>query len=1028
MRTLEHRGALLLFLALASPASAEKGFVLSKVEATNDTGRSPTMALDAHGDPHIVYSAQTDNLVKYARNVDGVWVSETAASPGKNPSFTLDARGHAHVSFSADGGSDGLEYATNSSGSWVTETVDTTDTGENSIAIDALGDVHISYTLGNGAELWYARRTGGGWTTELVDTDFSGEHRIAVDADGNAHIAYIDLTPSRLRYASNATGSWSTEAALTTIFPLPVLPGIDIDDEGRVHISCTDNGLLYARQVADGWVADSLDHRASHSSLLIGSDGAVHIAYSTGVDPGDVVKYASNAVGAWTLQVVEDGITHDTSIAIDREGNPHIAYHDGEGSDLNYASAAFRVGAPLAGAYWRAGSEQLVRWDGLGPIDMRLSTDGGLTFETLLSNVTSHATPLVVPDVTTENARLQIVRQSPYAEFTTRGSFTIAPDMESPWWSRTVDASANDVGFFASMGLDPNGNPNIGYYDSTADDLKFARRSGGTWATEVVDAAGDVGQHLSLAFDPAGTAAISYHDNTNGDLKYAAQTDSSWTTVTLDQTGDVGSYSSLVFDDEGVPHVSYHDETNGDLEYAHRTGGVWTFETVDATGVVGRHSSLALDAAGRPCISYYDDVAGDLMFAWKDGTWFSERVDEDGNVGWYTSLAIDAFGGAVISYFDVTNSDLKVATKAPGSSWVLETVHDEGSVGHYPSLVLNASGTPHVSYWHLSTNELMYARRPTTRWIVERADHVDLGGWTTSLVLDRQGRARIAYLDFDARDLRYVSAAVEIGGPELGVAWPVGAVRTASWDGHGRVDLSLSVDGGHTWQTLERNLTGNRVDLHVPHAPSRFAKLRLEREAPRSIAESPVFTIESSVSLLRLHAYPASGGGVDVSWSTEPGPDDLGGYRVGRARGSGWDAIAPLTRETTLHDPAGTLASRYRLHAINGFGEALLLGDVSPRPQSPLDAWPLPYRGGELTVRFATAGGLGGGSGRTSVVVYDVGGRVVRDLVDANLPAGHHDVVWDGRDVAGRLVPSGVYFVRARGTGGTHELTVVRIR
>jgi len=44
--------------------------------------------------------------------------------------------------------------------------------------------------------------------------------------------------------------------------------------------------------------------------------------------------------------------------------------------------------------------------------------------------------------------------------------------------------------------------------------------------------------------------------------------------------------------------------------------------------------------------------------------------------------------------------------------------------------------------------------------------------------------------------------------------------------------------------------------------------------------------------------------------------------------------------------------------------------------------------------------------------VYDVAGRRVRDLVSGRVKAGIHRLEWDRRDVRGRLLPSGVYFLR----------------
>ena len=60
--------------------------------------------------------------------------------------------------------------------------------------------------------------------------------------------------------------------------------------------------------------------------------------------------------------------------------------------------------------------------------------------------------------------------------------------------------------------------------------------------------------------------------------------------------------------------------------------------------------------------------------------------------------------------------------------------------------------------------------------------------------------------------------------------------------------------------------------------------------------------------------------------------------------------------------------------------------------------------------------------GRVVLEVFDVRGRRIRGLVDAELPAGPHSVLWDGRDDGGRVMPSGVYFSRLRAL----ETTLVR--
>jgi hypothetical protein len=54
---------------------------------------------------------------------------------------------------------------------------------------------------------------------------------------------------------------------------------------------------------------------------------------------------------------------------------------------------------------------------------------------------------------------------------------------------------------------------------------------------------------------------------------------------------------------------------------------------------------------------------------------------------------------------------------------------------------------------------------------------------------------------------------------------------------------------------------------------------------------------------------------------------------------------------------------------------------------------------------------------KVTLAVYDVGGRRVATLADGRIEAGMHESVWQGRDSAGRSVPSGVYFCRLESSG-----------
>ena len=62
------------------------------------------------------------------------------------------------------------------------------------------------------------------------------------------------------------------------------------------------------------------------------------------------------------------------------------------------------------------------------------------------------------------------------------------------------------------------------------------------------------------------------------------------------------------------------------------------------------------------------------------------------------------------------------------------------------------------------------------------------------------------------------------------------------------------------------------------------------------------------------------------------------------------------------------------------------------------------------------------------ILVFDIRGRFIRELVSSALPTGTHELVWDGRDVQGRPVSSGVYLYEVRSTrwSSRERMTLVR--
>jgi hypothetical protein len=65
--------------------------------------------------------------------------------------------------------------------------------------------------------------------------------------------------------------------------------------------------------------------------------------------------------------------------------------------------------------------------------------------------------------------------------------------------------------------------------------------------------------------------------------------------------------------------------------------------------------------------------------------------------------------------------------------------------------------------------------------------------------------------------------------------------------------------------------------------------------------------------------------------------------------------------------------------------------------------------------------------GRTRLIIYDVRGRLVRTLLDGDLAADDHEIVWDGKDEREVQLSSGVYFVRLIRPGGDSSIAKVAL-
>lgn len=98
---------------------------------------------------------------------------------------------------------------------------------------------------------------------------------------------------------------------------------------------------------------------------------------------------------------------------------------------------------------------------------------------------------------------------------------------------------------------------------------------------------------------------------------------------------------------------------------------------------------------------------------------------------------------------------------------------------------------------------------------------------------------------------------------------------------------------------------------------------------------------------------------------------------------------------------------------------------LEPGTPSPAEPSPLAARIPQAELLAGSARGAGGGSvllrsdgGSWTITVHDASGRRIARIHDGLVPPGERAFRWDGRDDAGSVAASGVYFVRAvEGTG-----------
>jgi hypothetical protein len=396
---------------------------------------------------------------------------------------------------------------------------------------------------------------------------------------------------------------------------------VRFDDEGRVaHVDHVDGvpdtgRVLGARDGLRGGIADPGPDVGRYTSVAIDAEGWPRVAYH-GVDSTDL-RFAWFDGTRWQHHVVEgeapdEDVGRHTSLVLDAGGLPHIACFapsvPGDGgapvTALLYARA--RIPTPATADDW-----VVMRVDTAAPPERPCGAAGCGAGESCV-RADGNTWSCITPD---RNCASDCGSDEACVGGSCRPAFVDAGVVDLP----------EGVGLFTSIAMTPAG-PVIAYYDRLRGNLKLARASGtapataADWAVEVIDGeapdgrdTGDVGQFASLAFDGhTGSLALAYADATRDDLRF------------------------LRLDGTGQPPVVVDDGMRGTRSH-----------------LVGADASLAFDAQGNAVVVYQDGTDNDLMIATlgAGAAWGAPRaLRSDGAWGFYADVAIEGAVAYVTSF------------------------------------------------------------------------------------------------------------------------------------------------------------------------------------------------------------------------------------------------------------------------------------------------------------------------------------------------------------------------------------------
>ncbi len=439
-----------------------------------------------------------------------------------------------------------------------------------------------------------------GWTTWLAAIALLPGCSCGSNRCGDVDCQPGDVTRGSLGHWTSIAGDDKRVMVATYDQGLGDLVTIDVTDPTKQKFIAVDGVPEDTTAAYEGDYRDGIDEPGPNvgafTSIAMSNHHAM-VAYQDR-DTGDLKFAFEKKEGSWTTMVVEksDGTTiagQYTSIAVDRQGNPAIAYvTSGLDDGMGHRTAELRITRASV-----KDPQNADKWRDPVTVTTQIATCGGLCGpgEACVAGMMGETCAAVTADCSAACAS---------DEACVAGSCTTA--IGEP----KVSSIGTGTGLFAQLLVLPDDRLAVVYYNY-------------------------FGKQLEIAVEDAAAAGT-------------------FTVTPLDggAVGDRGPWSRAVVDTAGTVHVAYQDAIADQLMYTTWAGQPGTPEIVDdgtvagdRTHPVGAGATIYL-VGGTPTIAYQDGMTADVYIAQKNGAWSTSSLASGPILDGFWVSSTTAHGGA----------------------------------------------------------------------------------------------------------------------------------------------------------------------------------------------------------------------------------------------------------------------------------------------------------------------------------------------------------------------------------------------